>query len=503
MSGKIRELAGRLRNGEITAAELTGEYIKKIEIKNPDLNIFVHTCFEKARADAARADEMIKNGRGGLLCGIPYALKDNICTEGLPTTCCSKMLSGFRPNYNAAVVEKLEACGAVLLGKTNMDEFAMGSGTETGIYGPAKNPFDPSRVCGGSSGGSAAAVAADLAVFALGSDTGGSVRQPASFCGVYGLLPSYGAVSRYGLIAYGNSLEQIGVFASDASDAGLVFDEIRGKDERDMTSVDFSGRQNMPGKENIGYGSGRKMKIGLIEELNAQLPAETGKILSENVEKLMKKGAETVKVSLPSIKDALPAYYILACAEASSNLGRYDGIRFGYRCADYNDPDELIRKSRSGGFGREVKKRIMLGTYVLSAGYHDAYYKKACLLRNRIRQEFDKAFEKCDMILAPVAPGVACEAGKKEGVDMYLQDLYTVPVNIAGLPAISFPAAGTAAKLSGTTAADPQGKKTVDLPETTNADPPDKTSPNLPVGLQLIGKRFEDGKIIEAAARLV
>ena len=499
MSGKIRELAGKLRNGEITAAELTEEYIRKIELKNPGLNVYVHTCFEKARADAARADEMIKNGRGGLLCGIPYALKDNICTEGLPTTCCSKMLQGFRPNYNATVVEKLEACGAVLLGKTNMDEFAMGSGTETGIYGPSKNPFDPARVCGGSSGGSAAAVAADLAVFALGSDTGGSVRQPASFCGVYGLLPSYGAVSRYGLIAYGNSLEQIGVLASDASDAGLVFDEICGKDERDMTSVELSGRSDSPVLcgENVKQDynwendkqdfTGGKIKVGLIEEFYENLPDKTGKVLSEYVEKLRSKGTEIVKVSLPSLKEALPVYYILACAEASSNLGRYDGIRFGHRCADYNDPDELIRKSRSEGFGREVKKRIMLGTYVLSAGYYDAYYKKACLIRDRIRQEFDKAFTECDVILAPVTPGEAYEAGKKESVNMYLRDLYTVPVNIAGLPAISFPAAGAAANLSEMGAS------------ATNS--PGKTAPDLPIGLQLIGKRFEERKIIEFIAK--
>ncbi|MDE6000822.1 MAG: Asp-tRNA(Asn)/Glu-tRNA(Gln) amidotransferase subunit GatA, partial [Clostridia bacterium] len=393
----------------------------------------------------------------------PMTLKDNIATDGLLTTCCSEILRGFKPYYDATVYKKLKEAGAVLLGKTNMDEFAMGSTSETSAYGAPKNPRNLSRVTGGSSGGGAAAVCANLAAYALGSDTGGSVRQPAAFCGVVGFKPTYGTVSRYGLIAYGSSLDQIGPITHSVADAALVFDAIRGKDKMDMTSC----QTPLGGTKLDGQVKG--LKIGIAKEFFEGLNSEIADAVNYAVCAYEKAGAEIIEVSIPDLKTALPVYYIIACAEASSNLGRYDGIRYGYRAENYSSVDEMIIKTRSEGFGKEVQKRIMLGTYVLSSGYFDAYYKKACILRERINGEFKKAFDKCDLLFAPTAPNTAFPLGFSGGnaIETYLSDVSTVPVNVCGLPAISVPCG-----------VDKQ---------------------NLPIGLQIIGGKFADEKVLSAA----
>ena len=465
MKDIISILSARLHGGEISAAELTEAYIRAIEKDNPQLNAVVHTTFEAARALAAAADERLRAGDAPPLCGIPMILKDNICTDGLPTTCCSHILDGFRPYYDAAVWEKLKAQGAVLLGKANMDEFAMGSTSETSFYHAPRNPRNAAHVTGGSSGGAAAAVCANLAAFGLGSDTGGSIRQPASYCGIVGLKPTYGAVSRYGLIAYGSSLDQIGPLTQSVSDAAFVFDAIRGLDLRDQTSraFDFS---DYPACLDRGV---RGMKIGVADEFFEGIDALMQAQIMEAIALFEKSGAEIVRLSLPALKQALPVYYIIACAEASSNLGRYDGIRYGLRADRYESIDDMIVRTRSEGFGDEVKRRILLGTYVLSSGYYDAYYKKACVIREEIRREFDETFRRCDVLAAPVAPTTAPPLGSRSSdpVEMYLSDICTVPVNIAGLPALSVPC-GT----------DDNG---------------------LPVGLQLIGNRFCETEILRVA----
>ena len=459
----ISELSRMLKEGRVTSRELTLRYISRIERLNPALNAYVCTCFDYALACADRADEMIKRGESTPLTGIPMALKDNICTEGVATTCCSDMLRGHVPCYSAVAWQKLQASGAVLLGKTNMDEFAMGSSSETSRFGAPKNPIDPAFVAGGSSGGSAAAVAADLAVYALGSDTGGSVRQPASFCGVVGFRPTYGSVSRYGLVAYASSLDQIGPIARSAEDAALVFKAIRGggpdtigADSDDEISPDADVRS---------------LTVGVIEEL-----------LSDGVEKDVRgavlaaaklfahAGARVEKVSLPALASALPAYYIISCAEASSNLARYDGVRYGMR-AEGGTYAESMANTRTAGFGKEVKRRIMLGTYVLSAGQRESYYKRACSLRAKVRRQFAAAFGRFDILLAPAAPAAAFPLGAvpASSVRAYLSDMCTVPASIAGLPAAVIPC-GTAQN-------------------------------GLPIGLQIIGAPFSDGRVL-ACARL-
>lgn len=462
MKSVIKPLAAALRSRKISSVELTEAYISAIEKENPALNAYVGVYADYALASAKSADDKLKSGEASLLCGIPMTLKDNIATDGLPTTCCSRILRGFKPYYNATVWEKLISEGAVLLGKTNMDEFAMGSTGETSCYGAPSNPRNRDRVTGGSSGGGAAAVCANLAAYALGSDTGGSIRQPASFCGVVGFKPTYGAVSRYGLIAYGSSLDQIGPITRSVEDAALVFDAIKGADGRDMTSVASSGATALDPDV-------RGLKIGLADEFFEGLSPEVKTAVLNAASKYEKAGAELVRVSVPALKLALPVYYIIACAEASSNLGRYDGIRYGYRAESYTSVDDMIVKTRSQGFGKEVKKRIMLGTYVLSSGYFDAYYKKACLIRERLVGELTGCFAKCDVLLAPTAPNTAFVKGYTGGnpIEMYLSDVCTVPVNICGLPAVSIPCG-----------ADGEG---------------------LPIGMQIIGNRFADGKTLSAA----
>ena len=463
MKSVLTPLSKMLRSGEISSVELAKKYISAIERDNKKLNAYVHLTFDEALDNAAYADKMIKDGAGGALTGIPVALKDNICTDGLPTTCCSKILQNFKPYYDATVWTKLKGEGAVLLGKTNMDEFAMGSTSETSCYGAPLNPRDLTRVAGGSSGGSAAAVAANLAPYALGSDTGGSIRQPAAFCGVVGFKPTYGAVSRYGLIAYGSSLDQIGPLTHSVADAALVYDAIRGEDKRDMTSAATDGVATVLNPEVKG------LKIGVAKEFFEGLDGEIKSIIEAAISRYESAGAQVVEVSLPTLKTALPVYYIIACAEASSNLGRYDGIRYGFRADNYSSVDDMVIKTRTQGFGKEVQKRIMLGTYVLSSGYFDAYYKKACLLREKVKAEFKSVFEKCDVLFAPTAPTTAFAVGYSGGnsIEMYLSDVCTVPVNIAGLPAISIPCGMDSKKLS--------------------------------VGLQIIGDRFADKKVLSAA----
>lgn len=463
MKSTILELSKKLRSGEITAVELTVQYISAIERENPTLNAFVHYTFDQARADAVEADKLIKEGKATTLTGIPFTLKDNIATDGLPTTCCSKILEGFKPYYDATVWTKLKAQGAVLLGKTNMDEFAMGSTSETSCYGAPLNPIDKTRVTGGSSGGVASAVCANLAAYGLGSDTGGSIRQPASFCGIVGFKPSYGAVSRYGLIAYGSSLDQIGPMTKSVTDAAIIFDAIKGADRHDNTSV------ATPATATKLTGDVKGLKIGVVKELTDGVNPEIMEAVNSMISAYQQAGAEVVEISLPALKTALPVYYIIACAEASSNLGRYDGIRYGFRASNYSGLDDMVTKTRSEGFGKEVKKRIMLGTYVLSSGYFDAYYKKACLLRAEVEKQFADCFEKCDFIFAPTAPQTAFPLGYSGGnaTETYLSDVCTVPVNIAGLPAISLPCG--------------------------------KDKNGLPIGLQIIGKKYDDERVLDAA----
>ena len=461
----ISELSSKLQSGEISSVELTKEYIKSIEASNPIFNAYVHTTFETALIGAEAADKMLKLGNASPLCGIPMALKDNICTDGILTTCCSKILDGFKPYYDAAVWENLKTRGAVLLGKTNMDEFAMGSTSESSCYGAPLNPRNTMHVTGGSSGGSAAAVCGNMAAYALGSDTGGSVRQPAAFCGIVGLKPTYGTVSRYGLIAYGSSLDQIGPLTYSVKDAAIVFDAMKGFDKRDQTSKAFDYGNLLEAIK----GDVKGKKIGVAEEFFEGIDPDMKAQIFEAIKLFEKNGAEIINIKLPALKLALPVYYIIACAEASSNLGRFDGIRYGHRTNAYDSIDDMIYKTRSEGFGDEVKRRIMLGTYVLSSGYYDAYYKKACLIREEIVREFDDLFSKCDILVAPTAPNTAFPLNFKGGsaIEMYLSDICTVPINIAGIPSISIPCG--------------------------------KDSKGLPIGMQIMGKKFDEASILNFA----
>ena len=463
----VHELQEKLAKRELTSEEIVQAYVNRINAKEKDVKAFVTTLCDEALKEAKEIDEKRKNGEElSSLAGIPIGIKDNMCTKGVKTTCSSKMLENFIAPYNATVVEKLNEENLIDLGKLNMDEFAMGASTEYSYFKKTCNPWNLKTVPGGSSGGSAAAVAANLVPWALGSDTGGSIRQPSSFCGVVGLKPTYGLVSRYGLVAFASSLDQIGPITKDVRDSAMLLNIIAGHDERDTTSY------NMPKKDYTKAlnGNVKGLKIGIPKEyfgegINEEVKAK----LEEAIETYKKLGAEVQEFSLDIAQYALATYYIIACAEASSNLGRFDGIRYGYRTENYTNLKELYKNSRSEGFGPEVKRRIILGTYVLSSGYYDAYYKKAQQVRTLVKKEFDKAFEKYDVLLTPTSPTVAFEMGTRSEnpLEMYLADICTVSVNIAGLPGISIPCG-------------------------VNGD-------NMPIGMQLIGNKFEEEKILNAA----
>ncbi len=465
LSKGIKELSEGLRKKEFSSVELTKLYLEEIKKKDDKIEAFLTVTAEKALEMADKADKMIAEGKGSRLTGIPMAVKDNICTKGIKTTCASKMLYNFVPPYEAHVTDRLFESGAVMLGKVNMDEFAMGSTTENSAFKTTKNPRNTAYVPGGSSGGSAAAVAAGECVYALGSDTGGSIRQPASFCGVVGMKPTYGSVSRYGLVAFASSLDQIGPLTRSVEDNAAVLTAISGHDERDTTSIK---REYGDFTSDIGE-SVKGMKIGIIKEFFGEgISDEVKTAVLDAAKKYESMGAELVELSIPTLDYALPAYYVISSAEASSNLARFDGARYGYRSEKFDDITELYKNSRSEGFGAEVKRRIMLGTFALSSGYYDAYYKKALQVRTLIIRDFNKAFESCDFILSPVSPTTAYKIGEKtsDPLEMYLGDIYTVPINIAGVPSLSMPCA--------------VGKD------------------NLPIGMQLIGPLFSENKLYKA-----
>lgn len=461
------ELGKKIKAKEVSVREATQAALDAISAKEKDVNGFVTVEEERALAQADAVQKKIDAGElDGPLAGVPAAIKDNMCTEGVKTTCSSKILYNFVPTYTAEAVKNLEAAGAVILGKTNMDEFAMGSTTETSAFGVTKNPWNTEHVPGGSSGGSCAVVAAEECCYALGSDTGGSIRQPSSFCGVTGIKPTYGTVSRYGLIAYGSSLDQIGPIARDVTDCAAILEAIASHDKKDSTSMK---------REDLDFTSAlvddvKGMRIGIPRDYFGEgLNPEVREAVLAAAQTLKEKGAEVEEFDLGLVEYAIPAYYVIACAEASSNLARFDGVKYGYRTEAYEGLHNMYKKSRSEGFGEEVKRRIMLGSFVLSSGYYDAYYLKALRTKALIKGEFDKAFEKYDMILGPVAPTTAPRLGSSlsDPMQMYLGDIYTISVNLAGLPGISLPCG-----------LDSQG---------------------LPIGLQLIGDCFQEKKIIQAA----
>ncbi len=461
----VIELRQMLDDKEISAVELTRYYLDRIKEVDPQVEGFITVCEEEALEAARVADEVIARGESKMFTGIPVAIKDNICTKGILTTCASKMLYNFKPTYNATVVEKLLGENAVILGKLNMDEFAMGGSTQTSYYKKTKNPYDLTRVPGGSSGGSAAAMAAKLAAITIGSDTGGSIRQPASFCGVTGMKPSYGTVSRFGLVAFGSSLDQIGPLAKSAKDCALVLNTIAGQDVHDGTSVsikiDFTSELD---KEIKG------LRIAVPKEFFEEGIEEEVKVaVLKAIDWYKSQGAEVVEVSMPSLKYAIASYYLLSSAEASSNLSRYDGIKYGYCTPKAKTYEERITRTRQEGFGEEVKRRILLGTYALSSGYYDAYYKKALYIREKIKAEYESIFKSCDVMITPTAPTVAYKIGVNEDnpVKMYLADICTVTVNIAGLPAVST-----------TCGYDAEG---------------------MPIGMSIVGKVFDDAKVIGVA----
>jgi len=461
----IAELSAGLKAGEFTSEELTKSFIERIKAHDGQLNSYITVTEEQALEQAREADKRIAAGDAGPLTGVPIAHKDIFCTDGVRTSCASKMLDPFIAPYDATVVRKFKEAGVVMLGKTNMDEFAMGSSNETSFYGPVKNPWDTAAVPGGSSGGSAAAVAARIAPGATGTDTGGSIRQPAALCGITGLKPTYGRVSRYGMIAFASSLDQAGPMARTAEDCALMLGAMAGFDERDSTSAerdvpDYTADLN---KDLAG------LKIGLPKEYFGEgLDPEVAKTVEAAVEEYKKLGAEVVEISLPNTGLAVPTYYVVAPAECSSNLSRMDGVRFGHRCEDPKDLEDLYKRSRGEGFGPEVKRRIMVGTYALSSGYYDAYYLKAQQLRHLISEDFKQAFEQVDVIMGPTAPTPAFNLGEKKDdpVAMYLADIYTIAVNLAGLPGMSVPCGFV-------------GKR--------------------PVGLQIIGNYFDEARLLNVA----
>ena len=454
-----------LVNKQISCTELTNKYLAAIEKENGELNAYVKVTADTALAAAKAVDEKIAKGEQiGLLEGVPMTLKDNISTKGIETTCCSKILQGYTPIYDATVWDILKKQGCVMLGKTNMDEFAMGSSCETSCFGGAKNPHNIGHVAGGSSGGVASAVGANIAAFGLGSDTGGSIRQPAAFCGIVGFKPTYGAVSRYGLIAYASSLDQIGPITTTVKDAAIVYDAIAKKDKMDQTSSGATETATDKLDNDING-----ITIGVAREYFDGVRDDVKAALEEAIKQYEKMGAKIKYFDMPIIKYALPVYYILACAEASSNLGRYDGVRYGYRTNEFRNFHEMACKTRSEGFGEEVKRRILLGTYVLSSGYYDAYYKKAQNMRGTIVKAFRNALSECDVLLAPTVPMTAFENGftSKDAVETYLTDICTVPLNIAGLPGISIPCG--------------------------------VGNDGLPIGMQLIGNTFGEARLLNIA----
>ncbi len=463
----LAELAAGLRAGDFSSFELTQACLERIERLDPVINSFITVTAEVALEQARAADVRLQSGDAGPLTGIPYAHKDIFCTRGVRTSCGSRMLDNFPAPYDATVTHKLAEAGAVMLGKTNMDEFAMGSSNETSFYGPVNNPWDPGRVPGGSSGGSAAAVAARLAPVSTGTDTGGSIRQPAALCGITGLKPTYGRVSRYGMIAFASSLDQGGPFARSAADAAVLLGAMAGFDSRDSTSVDRPVEDYTATLDAPLQG----IRIGLPQEYFGDgLDAGVGAAIEAALEEYRKLGAELIEISLPNTRLSVPAYYVVAPAECSSNLSRFDGVRFGYRCTEPQDLTDLYTRSRGEGFGVEVKRRILVGTYALSAGYYDAYYLKAQQVRRLIREDFLEAFRQVDVIMGPTTPGTAFRHGEKSGdpVSMYLSDIYTIAANLAGLPAMSLPAG------------------LVD---------------GLPVGLHVVGNYFAEAKLLNVAHR--
>lgn len=467
MSLTAVELGKKIASGEVTSVEATKAALDRMEQLEKEYNSFVTIDREAALAQAEEVQKKIDAGElSGPLAGVPVAIKDNMCINGMLTTCSSKILSNFKPTFTAEAVIQLQKAGAVIVGKTNMDEFAMGSTTETSYYGATKNPWDTNRVPGGSSGGSAAAVAAEEVPYALGSDTGGSIRQPAAFCGVTGIKPTYGRVSRYGLIAYGSSLDQIGPLAKDVTDCATVLEIISTHDSKDSTSVDRADTDFTSALVDDVKG----MKIGIPRDYFGEgIDPDVKEQVLAAAKTLEKKGAIVEEFDLSLVEYAIPAYYIIASAEASSNLERFDGVKYGYRTAEYTDLHNMYKKTRSEGFGPEVKRRIMLGSFVLSSGYYDAYYIKALRTKALIKQAFDKAFEKYDVILGPVAPTTALKIGESlsDPLKMYLGDIYTVSVNLAGLPGISLPCGF-----------DRDG---------------------MPVGMQLLAKPFDEKTIIRSA----
>lgn len=466
----ITETAELLRTKKIGAVELVNGYLNEIKTKNHHINSYITICEKEAIESAGAAQKILdSNYDVSNLCGIPMGLKDNICTKNIRTTCASKMLENFTPTYSATVYNKLQSSGAVLLGKLNMDEFAMGSSSEHSAFGAVHNPWDTRYVAGGSSGGSASSVAANLAAFSLGSDTGGSIRQPASFCGVVGLKPTYGLVSRFGLIAFASSLDQIGPISKDITDCAIIMNTITGHDPMDSTSVKGP---------NVDYLEGLDSKIDQLkialpgEFFDSALDDDVEAVINETLKRLESCGAQLSYCSLPSIKNSVSAYYLISSSEASSNLARYDGIRYGYRNEKAGNISDLYRLSRSEGFGREVKRRIILGTYALSSGYQDELYKKALKVRSIIAREFNEAFEIYDVIAVPTCPTTAFKLGEKlnDPLKMYLNDIYTVAVNLAGLPALSVPCG--------------KGKN------------------GLPVGIQLIGKPFSEKLLLNVGKKI-
>jgi len=461
----LAELAEGLRNKDFSSEELTKSALNRISQYDSQLNSFISVAEEQALVQARHADAQITSGKLSSLTGIPIAQKDIFCTEGIRTSCASRMLDNFISPYDATVVEKFNAAGAIMVGKTNMDEFAMGSSNETSFYGAVKNPWDTERVPGGSSGGSAAAVAARLVPAATGTDTGGSIRQPAALCGITGIKPTYGRVSRYGMIAFASSLDQAGAMAPSAEDTAIMLNAMAGFDARDSTSIE----KEVPDYTAVLNNDIKGLKIGIPKEYFGEgLDAEVAAKIEQAVDEYKKLGAEIIDISLPNSSLSVPVYYVVAPAECSSNLSRFDGVRFGYRCDDPKDLEDLYKRSRGEAFGPEVKRRIMIGTYALSAGYYDAYYLKAQKLRRLISEDFKQAFENVDVIMGPTAPSTAFKIGEKsdDPITMYLSDIYTIATNLAGLPGMSVPAG---------------------------------FSNGLPVGLQIIGSYFDEARLLNVA----
>jgi aspartyl-tRNA(Asn)/glutamyl-tRNA(Gln) amidotransferase subunit A len=474
LNATLKQLAALLAQKKVSSAELTQLYLDRIARLDPGLNAFLTVDADRSLAQARAADARIAAGEAQPLTGIPVAHKDIFCARGWRTTCGSRMLGDFVSPYDAHVVERLNAAGAVILGKTNMDEFAMGSSSETGYWGPVKNPWDPARVAGGSSGGSAAAVAARTAPAAIGTDTGGSIRQPAALTGISGLKPTYGLVSRYGMIAFASSLDQGGPMAKSAEDLALMLNVMAGFDARDSTSLERPAEDYARALERPAAGDGARplagLRIGVPQEYFGDgLAGDVAAAVEAALAQLEKLGAKRVAISLPNAGLSVPAYYVIAPAEASSNLSRYDGVRYGFRAAEYGDLDDMYRKTRSQGFGAEVKRRILIGTYVLSHGYYDAYYLKAQKIRRLIAADFAEAYRRCDLIVGPTTPSVAFALGSmlSDPVQMYLLDIYTTAANLAGLPAMSVPCGFGAG--------------------------------GMPVGLQLVGDYFAEARMLQAA----